>query len=361
VTVIDFLYNGTPFSGATLRTQSMGGTESSIVQLAEALAKRGHDVCVFNGIHAPRSEFGVEWRPLAQVRSYARRQTGVAVANPKLFNGLTLRSHIFWLHNPFKIWRQMRRGNMVPLFRTRPHFVLLGEYHNAHLPRWFPSNSRTVIHHGVHEDFFRKTPAAAPPPPRAIFTSQPYRGLDWILALWPEIKCQVPAASLDVFAPKAHQAEANAKKAALDGVRFRGSVARPELVEELANARALLIPGHRDETYCLAAAEAIAAGVPIVTLGIGSLSERAGDGKTGFIADSREAFIAGAVSLLSDDTLWSAMHRACLADATLASWDARAEEWEVLLTTLSEQQPDRGNGSNRWFRSGCNEAGRRPL
>jgi glycosyltransferase involved in cell wall biosynthesis len=337
VTVIDFLHLGVPFSGETLRSQSMGGTESSIVQLAEALARRGHDVCVFNAIAAPRHEFGVEWRPFAQSASYARGKIGIAVANPKLFNGLAFRSHIFWLHNPLRSWRQIRRGNVGPLIRTRPHFVLLGDYHNAQVPRWFPSSGRTIIHHGVHEDFFRRATAAAPPPARVLFTSQPYRGLDWVLGLWPEIKRQLPGASLDIFAPKAHQAEANAKKAALDGVCFRESIARPDLVKELANARAQLIPGHRDETYCLAAAEATAAGVPIVTLGTGSLSERVREGKTGFIVRSSEAFVARTVSLLSDDALWSAMNRACLADASLTGWDTRAEEWERLLARVASR------------------------
>jgi glycosyltransferase involved in cell wall biosynthesis len=293
---------------------------------------------VFNAISAPRHEFGVQWRPFAQAARHARGQTGITVANPKLFNGLAFRSYIFWLSNPLKSWRQIRRGNVGPLIRTRPHFVLLGEYHKAHVPRWFPSSGRTIIHYGVHDDFFRKAPAAAPPQPRAIFTSQPYRGLDWLLDLWPGIERQVPSASFDIFAPKAHQAEANAKKAALDGVRFRGSIARPDLVKELANTRVQLIPGHRDETYCLAAAEATAAGVPIVTFGTGSLSERVRDGHTGFIAHSSEAFIAGAVRLLSDDALWSAMHRMCLADGALAGWDARAEEWERLFASLSRRQ-----------------------
>src|SRR5215470_7854681 len=107
VAVIDFLYNGMPFSGETLRSRSMGGTESSVVQLAEALAKRGHDVCVFNAIPSPRSEFGVQWRPFAEAVSHARGQIGIAVANPNQFNGLTFRSYIFWLHNPLKSWRQM--------------------------------------------------------------------------------------------------------------------------------------------------------------------------------------------------------------------------------------------------------------
>jgi glycosyltransferase involved in cell wall biosynthesis len=335
VTIIDFLHIGMPFSGGTLRSQSMGGTESSIVQLAEALAQRGHDVNVFNTIATPRHEFGVRWWPFGEAAARARGEIGIAVANPKAFNGLSFRARIFWLHNPLKGWRQIRRGNVGPLLKTRPVFVLLGKYHEAHVPRWLPSSGRTIIHHGVHGDFFREAPPSAPPPPRAIFTSQPYRGLDWLLDLWGAVKRRVPAAAFDIFAPKHHQAEANAKKAALDGVTFRGSVSRPELVRELAAARVQFIPGHRDETYCLAAAEAIASGVPVVTLGTGSLSERVRDGKTGFIAHSREEYITRASALLSDDALWTTMNQACLAEAQLTAWDVRAEEWERLFKTLA--------------------------
>ncbi|MBI4724627.1 MAG: glycosyltransferase [Rhodomicrobium sp.] len=336
MTVIDFLHDGIAFSGDTLRSASMGGTESSVVQLAEALARRGHDVSVFNGVAVPRRDSGVHWWPLAEAAKRARGETGIAVANPKVFNGLSFRSHIFWLHNPLKSWRQIRRGNIGPLLKRRPYFVLLGHYHASRVPCWFPSSGRGIIHHGIHEDFFRDAPADTAPPPRAIFTSQPYRGLEWLLDIWAGIKGQVPVASFDVFAPKVHQAAANAQRAALDGVTFRGSVSRPELVHELAAARVQLIPGHRDETYCLAAAEATAAGVPIVTLGTGALAERVRDGKTGFIARGRDEFIARAAALLSDDGLWSAMHRECLADAALTGWDKRAEEWEQLFARLAK-------------------------
>jgi glycosyltransferase involved in cell wall biosynthesis len=336
VTAIDFLYRGAPFSGETMRRASLGGIESSIVQLAEALAARGHDVTVFNSIPAPAYEFGVQWRPLAEASQRARGEIGIAVASPKAFDGTSFRTRIFWLHNPIRSWQQIRRGNVWPFMKTRPLFVLLGEYHKKHVPRWLPSSGRTIVHHGIQEDFFRGEPLSEPPPPHALFTSQPYRGLDWLLDLWGEIKRQVPAATFDVFAPKPHQAAANAAKSAAEGVSFRGSISRAGLVQELGTARVQLIPGHRDETYCLAAAEAIAAGVPVVTMGIGSLPERVRDGVNGFIARSKDEFIVRTVALLSDNGLWRAMHQQCLSDPALSTWDERAKEWEALFTRLEK-------------------------
>ncbi len=331
---IDFLHRGVGFSGETMRTASIGGIESSLVQLAEALARRGHDVAVFNGVRSERREYGVKWRPIEEAGEFARRDIGVAVASPKAFRSTSFRSHIFWLHNPIKSSRIIRRGEVWPLLRTRPLIVVLGPYHASRLPKWLPSQGTAIIHHGIHVDFFRTEPARVAPPPRAIFTSQPYRGLDWLLDLWLEVKRRVPAATFDVFAPKTQQAAANAARDALDGISFSGSIARPALARELRGARVHLIPGHRDETYCLAAGEAIASGVPIVTLGIGSLSERVKDGQTGFVARSKDEFIARTAALLSDDKLWRAMHRACLADASLTSWDERAAEWERLFARL---------------------------
>src|SRR5262249_54471488 len=159
-------------------------------------------------------------------------------------------------------------------------------------------------------------------------------GLDWLLALWEDVRERVPGAVLDVFAPKPHQAEANAKLSPLPGVNFRGSVSRHELRREINQARVQLIPGHRAETFCLAAAEAIASGVPVITRGIGALAERVEDGKTGFVAPNREQFVARIAELLSDDLLWVKMHRACVEDSTLKTWDARAEEWERLFESL---------------------------
>ncbi len=50
------------------------------------------------------------------------------------------------------------------------------------------------------------------------------------------------------------------------------------------------------------------AGVPIVTLGTGSLSERVRNGKTGFIARDEDEFVVRTIALLTDDALWLAMH-----------------------------------------------------
>ena len=72
----------------------------------------------------------------------------------------------------------------------------------------------------------------------------------------------------------------------------------------------MLYPGDPGETFCLAVAEAQAAGLPAVVRDVGCLGERVRDGLTGFVAQSEEDFAARAIALLADAGLWRRQHRA---------------------------------------------------
>ena len=66
----------------------------------------------------------------------------------------------------------------------------------------------------------------------------------------------------------------------------------------------MLIPGHKGEVFCLAAEEARALCLPIVTLGYGSLYERVEHNVTGYIAKNITEFIHYTHKLLNDDDLY---------------------------------------------------------
>jgi glycosyltransferase involved in cell wall biosynthesis len=115
------------------------------------------------------------------------------------------------------------------------------------------------------------------------------------------------------------------------GVVVHDPAPRPVLRDHLAAARALLYPHPAEETYCLAAAEAQAMGVPAVLGAAGCLGERVIDGTTGFLTCSEAGFADRSVRILSDDVLWLNMHRECLARQRSRSWDDVAADFEALL------------------------------
>jgi glycosyltransferase involved in cell wall biosynthesis len=327
-------HNHPAYRGASLLAGGIGGTESSVIQLAEALAARGHTVYALNRLDLTAQERGVTWMPLRDMKALPPIDIAIGVNSTRIFSGLRARKKITWLHNPPTLRQQLKRRNLFALLRHRPHAVLLGEYHSGLLHSWLPYSDRSIIFHGVAENFFLREPEQRPRPPRAIFASQPKRDLAFATEAWAEIRARAPDAELHVFCPQAKEREAAQACGGKPGVIIRGSVSRAQLGEELRAARVMLIPGVADETFCLAAAEATAAGVPIVTRGAGALAERVQQGETGFISPAIDDFIRNAVRLLTEDDLWLKMHGACAAHPALASWNERAADWEALFKKL---------------------------
>ena len=143
-----------------------------------------------------------------------------------------------------------------------------------------------------------------------------------------QIHSALPSAEFHIFGGDWKPSGISHEKLESAGVRLRPRLSKRELAQEIAKARVMLYRGHRDETYCLAAADAIVSGLPVVTLGIGALKERVIDGETGFIARNDCDFSRAALRLLSDDRLWLEMQKNCLETRHQQTWSEVAYKWE---------------------------------
>ena len=323
--------------------QPLGGAETAFALLARAFARRGHAVEVRAGEAPAEARHGIAWAPLAK-RGGAVAELVLANRLPRLFRALPRGRRVLWLHNPGSYLRKPR--HLLPLLAARPRLVTLGPGHSASLPRWLPGLLpwRPVeIPLAVAPPFDAGVPARLPPPPVAIFTSSPLRGLDWLLDLWEaRIHPALPAAELHLYSGAAtyggdarlaaRAAPALARAAALRaaGVRLHDPLPRPILAARLAEARLMLYRGDPGETFCLALAEAQALGLPCVVTPLGAVPERVVDGETGVVARSEADFAAAAIRLLSDDAAWTRMHRAALARGPGPGWDQVAARFEAL-------------------------------
>jgi glycosyltransferase involved in cell wall biosynthesis len=334
--------DGIAFDGLMAETAPLGGAETAFVALSEALAARGHQVEAYTRCRTPAVHKGVRWAPLSCVFP---RSCDLYIGNRShRVIGLVrqARRRVLWLHNPALYLKKPR--NLWRLAWYHPTLVVTGAYHAATIPRWLPCRTHEIIPYGVL-DRFRSAPAREPPAPRAIFTSNPLRGLDWLLDLWvARIKPAVPAAELHIYAggavyglvgtPRARQMDqvlARADALAASGVRRLPPVGRKALAAALSGARVMLYRGDPGETFCLALAEAQAMGVPAVVQPLGSAPERVIDGVTGQVAEDDEGFVAAAVALLSDNELWQRWHLASLERQRGLNWDDVAARFEALM------------------------------
>jgi len=334
-------HDGIAFDGATAEAGPLGGAETAFVALAEALAARGHRVEARSNCRAPLCHNGVAWAPLASgvpdacdlyIGNRGHRVIGLVPEAKR---------RLFWLHNPAGYLKKPRF--LGPLLRHRPTLIVTGEYHASTVPGWLPCE-RQMIPYGIL-DSFRHAELREPPPPRAVFTSNPLRGLDWLLDLWAErIRPAVPQAELHIFAgPTVYRGVAAESEKRMEtvlaraedmhahGVRRHAPVGREMLALVLAGARVMLYRGDPGETFCLSLAEAQAMGVPAVVQPLGSVVERVIDGVTGHIAGDDDSFAAAAIALLRGDDVWRRYHAEALARQHGQSWYEVAAQFEALI------------------------------
>jgi glycosyltransferase involved in cell wall biosynthesis len=334
--------DGIVFAGAMAEAAPLGGAETAFVALAEALAGRGHRVEVRNRCRAALTHKGVHWAPLSKDMPQA---CDLFIGNRgHRVIGLTQRPgrRLFWLHNPARYLRKPR--NLWRLAWYRPTIVVTGVYHAGTVPAWLPRGGCEIIPYGVL-DRFRGAVPRDPPAPRAIFTSNPLRGLDWLLDLWiAHIAPAVPGAQLHIYAGPAVyrglEAVQTRKMEAIlaradtlgdSGVRRFAPLGREALAAALSEARVMLYRGDPGETFCLALAEAQAMGVPAVVTPLGSVCERIIDGVSGRAVPDDDDFAAAAIAVLRDDGLWRRWHLAALEYQRGLSWDAVAARYEALI------------------------------
>jgi glycosyltransferase involved in cell wall biosynthesis len=330
--------DGIPFDGKTAEEGPLGGAETAFAALATALARRGHRVRVRNRCHAALCHDGVHWAPLAD-GAPAKCDLYIGSRGHRVI-GLVKRTgrRLFWLHNPAGYLKKPR--NLWRLARYRPMLIISGTYHASTVPAWLPCAGREIIPYGVLDRFRGATPREVPPR-RAIFTSNPLRGLHWLLDLWvARIAPAVTGAELHIYAgpsvygsagtAQMEQILARAAGLAAYGVRHFAPVGRARLAEVLSGARVMLYRGDPGETFCLALAEAQAMGVPAVVQPLGSASERVVDRVTGRVAPDDDAFATAAITALCDDALWRRWHLAALAQQGGSSWDSVAARFEAL-------------------------------
>ena len=239
----------------------------------------------------------------------------------------------------------MKWRYLYKLWKWKPYIVFSSNYHAQTYPSWAPSGKRIIIPYGVDDIFRESKNTNKIPGPKAVFTSNPLRSLDWLLDLWSKfISSQIPDAELHIFSgsktygeygkakesimkPILEKARALAKR----GVILREPVPARNLIVELLSSRVIVYKGDSNETFCSSLAEAQACGVPAIVQDLGCVAERVIDNKTGYVLNDEKEFADALIGLLENDVLWGGMHSNCLKYQRNWDWKDAAKKFEEII------------------------------
>ncbi|PIQ26658.1 hypothetical protein COW36_01140 [bacterium (Candidatus Blackallbacteria) CG17_big_fil_post_rev_8_21_14_2_50_48_46] len=365
------------FNGETVYHEPLGGTQSAIVYLARELQALGHEVHVFCQCKEKAGVFeGVTYHNVPDLARFARQNPldfFISCADESALKlGIPARHNLWWSHNDYCFfWHEMPdlRAKTAEILATKADkLVAVSEWHAQKLSEvlQLPREHFWIARNAVHAPWFEPTPQPASPP-RLIYSSVPDRGLDLLLEFFPEIQAQVPEVELHLYSSftvwgksvEWNQAKAGALYAeaqALPGVFLHDPLPHPQLAAALLEGSLMVYPNHAAdpidesgfwaETSCIAALEAQAAGLPVITSARGALLETIQDQQTGFVlpgdphsAAYRQSFIEKTVALLRDPEARQKLSTAARARIQAEyTWQLRAREWDQFFQSFSSSR-----------------------
>lgn len=340
---ITFVDDSIPFDGFTASARALGGAEKGFAALPGALARRGHKVTVFNRCRWSLFIEGCQWETLDSGKKPLSTDVLVAFRKPALLEFVRqARQRVLWTTAPA---RQLEKAAAAGFVRDHKPLVVLSSRFQAEGAN-LRGISAALMPPAVKSDFLAERTTAAAVPPRAVVTTHPSHGLDWLLTLWLErIRPKVAEAELHIhsmsLAKAADGGEMDEELKPLaervlaareHGIVIQRPGADGQMAQVFGEAQVHLYPGHASDTTAFTLMESQAAGLPAVLRPLGAAPERVANGRSAYVVPDDDAFANLTTMLLSDAHVAASMGAEARALYAGRSWDAAAEQFEALLT-----------------------------
>lgn len=171
-----------------------------------------------------------------------------------------------------------------PLFQTHPlkfrGMICLSDWHADYVQRrvGVPKALMMVSRNAIYPERFQSPEPIDKQPFRFIYTSDAFRGLGYLLDMIPQVKERYPLTELYVYTREEHLTdEWRHKVQEMPYVHLHPRLSQHELSKELLKSDVWLYPTDFEETYCISALEAMAAGCLVATTRLAGLRDTVSD------------------------------------------------------------------------------------
>lgn len=261
--------------------RGVGGAELALFSWSEEMAKRGHQVRIFNDPREVGFHNDVEFRPCAQFSPEEKRDVFVAFRSPNRYTRIVNKNddstvRLFWSCD------QQTTGDFrSQMFPFVDRVVCISPYHVDYFKRNYQISENKVGYFdlGVRLDDYNHS-SIEKKKGQCIFCSIPERGLDVLKVMWPSIVRVVPRAELIITSDYrlwGAPSEGNHKHKLAwlhkENVKFLGAIPRKELVQYQLSSDLHVYPSTYEEMFCISSAECQVAGAYSITSNTGALRD----------------------------------------------------------------------------------------
>jgi glycosyltransferase involved in cell wall biosynthesis len=286
-----------PYTSNDLNSIDIRGAENAIINLSQELVRFGNDVVVFNNCLENCIINGVRWSNLKSSNTDIVYDVAFTNNDVRLFSKILAKKYVAFSHSIQTIEKFIRKGQLLSFFKYKPKIVILGSYHNKNRNFLLKIFGTINLEWAVDPIFLNASLDESMIENRAIFTSRRDRNLDVLINIWKK-KIFPKNKLIKLFSTPSDLVDNSYN------IFSREFGDKKSMVKDMLISKVLLVPGHKGELFCIAAEEARELCIPIITLGIGSLSERVKHGVTGFIAKNEDEFSDFTLQIFSNYNLW---------------------------------------------------------
>ncbi len=292
---------GLPFDGDTVKTKSLGGSESAAYYMALELRKLGHEVTVFSNTDKGGTYDGVrylsagpqtEQAPLGQNFHVFAENTPHDVCiiqrHPHAFRfKWASKINLWWVHD---LGLMRMRGDVMQHMWNIDGVITVSEFHKQQYIEVYGLNPEVIfpVENGVDPALFAGVTRTRAPDGKThlIYISRPERGLEHLVKPNGIMEKLGEDYHLSVCAYDNTTAETEdyynylwGRCESLPNVTNLGFLSKPALAQALVDSDAMIYPTPGpfqptfEEVSCIAAMEAMHAGIPLITSAAGALPE----------------------------------------------------------------------------------------
>ncbi len=308
-----------PYTSNDSESSKLRGAESVVINLSKELFKLGHKITVFNNVYQSTVINGIKWNNINNIDNNTNFDVAITNNDLNLFKKIKSKKYLAISHSIQTIEKFIRKTQLFSYLKYRPKIILLSNYHSNNRNKLLKIFGSIHLQWAVDEVFLNTVIDDNLVEKRALFTSRNDRNLNLLINLWKnKIYSKDKLSKLYVTPSPLIDNKFN--------IFERNFGTRHFLINDLKKSKVFLVPGHKGEIFCLAAEEARELCVPIVTFGIGSLSERVDHGVTGFIAKNQTEFADFALNILNDNNLWQKLRNNLINIRGNKTWQAIAKK-----------------------------------
>ena len=311
------IYDGYSRNNAQLR-----GAELALINYSEELAKKKFNVILLNNCNQENVINGVKYININNLKNKLDCDIAIVNSDANYFKFVNSKKNFLLSHSIQNLEKFIRHKQLLAFLKYKPVVLCFSNYHFSNRSFFTSMFGKKIIIPSIDDDFFNfnlKTNINKD----AIFYSRFDRNGQIVVDMWKRNYRKLYNNNKLFINSDIIDSEQDLEKF---NIYKKPYLEKNKLIEFLSNFRLLIVPGHKGEVFCNVAEEAKALCIPIVTMGIGALSERVRHNFNGFICKNIDDFENKIFDLMNNDELYLTLKNNLYKERGLNKWKNTVEK-----------------------------------